>query len=317
MANTYTQTSFRLGYDGYIYWVPGDGTTASLAPQFSSANISYTDNISAMPTVDASAIAHNSVMGMRGAGLSQSGNISIDRSFQTIINTGFGPRTSGQLVPWVATVKESSAFTAFTLGRIWLSRFGISGSWSASGAGSALSYSLASIITDPDNRYSVASVTTPSIIGVTGTDFSTFNHCSFSNGAASSPTVYDGVRGFSISLDNRLQIVPANDSTYASYRLAAGCIPGLFVGSSVTITQLKGATNVIPLTTNTSGYPLNIIIKSPDASHTLTLAMSLLFINNSEVTSVDGVVMNQATYILFGGQASNSTSTWPIVATYA
>jgi hypothetical protein len=138
--------------------------------------------------------------------------------------------------------------------------------------------------------------------------------CSITNGQ-NTPVVYDSIRSFSIALDNKLVITPVNDLYYASSRIAAACVPGVQTTSRVTITQLKGAANIIPMTVQNAPYPVNVIIKSPDASHALTIELSLKYIRMNNVVSVEGFTMQQAEYALFGA-STNGTTSWPIVATY-
>ena len=313
----YPQTQFRFGYGGYTYWQPDDGVTSSLMPQYEMATWNYTDNIALLPTIDASAVAHNRALGVREATLDMRGYVSIDRGWQNIINTGFGLRTNGQLTPWMATISlgANTAWSPFTVGKIWHSNLNISATWAEDGGTAVVGYQLQSRILDPDNAYAAPAVATPSTVGVQGTDFSTFIGCSLTNGAVT-PVVYDSIKSFSISLDNKLKLTEANDTYYPADRIAAACLPGIMTTSRVTITQLKGAVQSIPMTTQNAPYPVNLIIKSPDASHSLTLQMSLEFLRMNTVVGAENTVVQQAEYALFGS-SSNGTTNWPIVATYA
>jgi hypothetical protein len=319
MTNFYPSTAFGIGIGGYA-WITYDGDVNQIGLSFTDSSWTYTDNTSIIQAIDSATFPINSALGVHEANVTFSGQVSIDRSWDVIINKGFGSRVNGQLVPWMATVKPGGAFTAYTAGRIWFSTLTLSGSWAEEGQQAVVRYDLALRSMDPDNYYGVPAVETPTTQGVTGTNFSTFVTCKFTNGyASSSPSYieYDGIRSFSLSLDNRLMVIPSNDEYYSPYRIAAGCVPGAIVGSRFEISQLKGATNLLPVAP-TDSFPLNIIIYSPDRTHNLEIDLSVKRITDGQGIRVEDFTQNNYTYGLFSTSSVNSTSTvnFPFNAIY-
>jgi hypothetical protein len=310
----YPSTAFGIGIGGYANLIL-DGGVSSIGLSFTDSGWQYTDNTSIIQSIDNTYYPINSALGVHEANVTFSGQVSVDRSWDTIINSGFGPRISGQLTPWMATIKPGGSFTAYTAGRIWFSTLTFSANWAEEGQQAVLHYDLALRSMDPDNYYGVPTVATPATQGVTGTDFSTFVTCAFTNG---SDIVYDGIRSFSLALDNRLLVIPSNDNYYSPYRIAQGCIPGAIVGSKFQISQLKGATNLLP-TSPTGSYPLSVLIKSPDGSYTLTIDLSIKRLIDGLGIRVEDFTQYNYSYGLFGTSSANSTgpANFPFNAIYA
>ena len=307
MAGSYVNTSFRMGYSGYAWLVPDDGTSSSIAPQHTSLQSAYSDGISFLPLIDNSQVVHNDVLGVRLGTLAGSGIVSVDRGLDVMINTGFGPRTSGTLKPWLVTILNDSTATPFTQRAVWLQNMRIDGQWATQGSASAIAFSYAAISTDPDNRGGAPAVSTPAITGVTGVNNSTFANSSLTN---NSTTTYDGIRGFSLDLANQLVVIPAADKTYFAYRLAAGCIPGEAYTSTLTLTQLVHADNPLPMTVGT--YPFLLNIESPDGIHNCAIVLSARYTSFSQSRTVEGLLTNTIQYRLYGG-----TGDWPVIANYS
>lgn len=274
-----------IGVDGHVYFQEDSGTSSSQSFQARSTTISYTDGISFPLSVDGTARSVNEVLGVSSGTLSQEGFISIDRAWQTLINDAFGPRTGGHVNPWNVQIADSAASTPYTMAGLWFGKFGLSGSYGRTGADAALTYSLSGIVTDKNNLHG-NSVTTPSITGVTGTNLSTMNSTSFTNGSS---ITYTGIRNFQLSLDSNLMTIPANDASYASSRLSAGCVLGPMTAETnrLSITQLidnSGSEVVLPMTIG-STIPINIVIPDAAADHTLTIGLSLTFIDKQKTNT--------------------------------
>ena len=221
----FTAGGFRKGFDGYSVYAAdlseGPGTAYSFPAE--SVKFSPTSNNAYPVLIDNSAILHNLAAGIVQAKIQQSGPVAIDRRLDTLLTTAFGPRTSGGLSPWIATFSPYSGSTAYSAAGIWWDEFTLTGQFSPRGDSSPVRYEMSGVCLDPANIAAAANLTVPEIAGTSGAGLSVFGQCSVSNGASSSPTVYDAIKSFKLTLKNNVAIQPSLKDP--ANRIAAGCTP--------------------------------------------------------------------------------------------
>lgn len=314
MPALFPPSAFQKGFSGVIVNALDDGIGATTYA-FPTDTYSFAPNTGAdtPDTIDNSSEQHNVVYGINLAQIAQAGPLQIDRGMAAFLTAFAGIRTGGKLPDYINTQIDYSGATGVPYGGIWLDKYRLSGAFGQRGAQSQIRYELASVCLDPNNALGATAAGIPAAAGTPGTGISTFGNTSFTNGAASSPVIYDGIRSFDLNGDNRMTVDPSVVDPVN--RRAAGCTPGSYMGM-LTLTQLKGAVNPIPTAQGQSSF--NIILKSADATHTLTIALSLLYKASLQSRAPLDYNQNRASYQVFGTSTVNGTGAagFPALFTY-
>jgi hypothetical protein len=270
------------------------------------------DNAAIADVIDASQIPHIKALGVVMGTLQLSGIVMADRNIDGLITSGWGSRTGGLLRPWLVNLLPYNGGTIIKATGVYFNRFGITGAFSTRTDGMMLRWSASALVIDPNNVYACPTLTAGSAEGTQGKGPSSYAQFSLSNGAASSPTIYDQTRGMSLVLDNGFVVQPWVQDTVN--RIAGGCSPGTISGAFST-TQLNGATNVIPQASG--NYPLTLNIPTGDATSTLKINTALSWDSLSRSMMPSDFYQGSLSYSLFGGSATNGTSSYPVVASYS
>jgi hypothetical protein len=270
------------------------------------------DNTAYPDVVDAAALQHVRSLGLALGTLQIDGFVMGDRGFAAFVTAAFGPRTAGQLAPWLMNLVPYASGTAIKASGIWWSSLQITGRFGTRGSDCLIRFSIRGLVLDPKATLTVPTLTPPGTVGLNGKGISSFDQMSFTDGQGS-PTTYDSIRSFGFSLDNRLQIQPSIKS--ATNRIASGCVPGPIAGS-LSLSQLSGATTPIPQAVGT--YPIQMIMPTADATATLTLDASVSYDGRGRNLMPNDFNSIGANYTLFSTSAgATASASYPVVATYA
>jgi hypothetical protein len=276
--------------------------------------IGKTSNVAIPALINGAGYAVSKSPGVRLARLQISGVVQVDRGLHTVINQAFGPRTAGQVLPYVMNVVPYSGGAVIGYTGVYLTRLRLYSAFSVGGGQQMVRFQLSGVILDPDNFYTAPTLTVPAYVGVAGLGISPFARCSFNNDAGT-PTVYDLVRSFDFAISNGddiQNIQPAMKNV--ANRIAAGWTPSQIAGA-LNLGQLRGATNSVPLTDGV--YPVDILIPSGDGSKTLTVAGSYSYSSENQSYAPTDFNTVGASYDLFGTSGTSTvTAVWPIVASY-
>jgi len=304
----------RRGFDGEVVWQtdPSSGSGVAYAFANDTAGIITDDNRDYPDAVDNSGLTHISIPGMIDAVISASGCIHPDRAFHTFLNSAFGVRTGGQLVPWVQSFIPYGGAAQVKSAGIWWNQIVIASAYAKRGAAQRLSYGLAGVCADPKNASAVTDLTIPSVAGSNGAGAASFIQCSFTDGQVS-PVTYDNIRAFKLTLNNGLLPQPASKNRTA--RIGNGFTPGTLKGT-LSVIQNKGATQAIPRTAGI--YPFQINIPTGDGTHTLTIDLSLSYDSDGQSVAANDFSPDAISYNVFGTAAgATTTAGWNMIASYA
>jgi hypothetical protein len=286
-----------------------DGTTLGTPVAFADQRIVFNknENNSLPDLIDGQSYAVNRVVGLKVGQIQVSGVVQMDRAFDTFLTSAFGPRTGGQLTPWVMSLVPYSGAAAVNAAGIWWNSIRIFSAFSVGGGAQMVAFQLNGMCLDPDNSLGSTALAVPGYVGTSGTGIAPFARAAFNNDGATS---YDLVRAFDFALSNRLQIQPAVKSV--TNRIAAGCTPSMITGA-LSLTQLTGATNPLPRTFGT--YPIDLVLKSGDGTKTLTLATSMSYDGVSQSYSPTDFAAAAVNYSLYStSTGATATAGYPFTA---
>jgi hypothetical protein len=316
-----------MGFDGHFRMAPVDDTGAlgsiyNLAPARVAFN--YSNNPDFPILVDNSEIVHSRVVGAWLGQLTLDGDVYLDRGWDTLINTCFGIRGPGNSVASVAQQIPSWNFSAvpyngagavnFSMG--WPVSLSLMGDFGdGRGRSMPIKFRLTFAVYNP-NGVAPNGTTAPGTLstmsagtGVEGSDgvgLSSFATFQLSNGASSSPIVYDDIRQFRIDFTNQGAPIPAMlDKTNL---IARGYHPGILV-CTMGITQLGGYTTAAP---STQGVPTPLTISFASGDHSsVSLAINTAMSWRSAgfgVVAEEFLQYGQA-YTTYGTSNTNTTGT--------
>jgi hypothetical protein len=312
MSGQYTVNNFAIGTGGSVLWTPDDGDNNVLALQHQGAQFVIGDNPDFPALADAAMYPQNVTLGARVGNITQGGPVAVDRRIDTMLNTAFNIATYAQ--PWLATLKQSASADAVPMGKIWIGRMNLMGQYAVSGQATAVGYSLSAMVLDPDNRKTLSALAAPEGQGTTGLGFSSNTQTTLTDGQES-PTDYTlGLRSWAVMLNNNLILQPTPDDTYGQYRMPAGCTPGPRTGLAFQVVELAGAPNPVPMTAGF--YTFNVIIPSPDGTHSITIKINCYHEANTQTVTPDNLLAYAVSYRIVGS-GNNGTGTDAIVAVYA
>lgn len=311
MTQVFATPGARKAFDGQVLLSLDGGATVWAFPMATIA-VSDSDNVSRPDVIDANGAVHVEMPGVRSGSLDFVCPLMPDRAVHTFLTAAVGPRTNGQLTPFVANLIPYGGGDVQKFTGVWFSRISITARFSLGGQQSAVSLRASAMVFDIDNYFAAPTLVAPATAGKNGAGAASFSNCSFSDGAASSPTIYDEIRSFSWTADNGMTpdpsiIVPAS-------RIAGGAVPSSLRGA-VTLEQLTGPTNPLPAVRG--NYPLSITIPTGDGTHALTLANAVSRDGSSLNLVPNDFIGRGQLYSLFGNQASNGTGSFLFVASYA
>ncbi|HXE63231.1 MAG TPA: hypothetical protein VN519_06795 [Bryobacteraceae bacterium] len=314
MSQIFVPGGARKGFDGAFVCAtdPASGSPVSYCFANDIVRLSLSDNRGYADAVDNSGLTHITIPGVRTGAIQVMGNLQPDRSIGALINTAFGARVNGGLTPWVGSLIPYSGGTARTFTGLWWNTLDLYGQYSQGGVPGKIGYTLSGAIADPLNSLAASDLSIPAAAGTIGAGVPHFIQCGFGNGASSSPTTYDSIRAFRLTLNNRLSAQPSAKSRTA--RISNGYVPGPLIGSYV-MTQLLGATQAIPLAAGV--YPIEIQIPTGDGSHTLLVDLTVSYDADSTSVSPNDYAPNVGAYTVFGTNSVNSASSWPINTSYS
>ena len=292
-------------FDGTVLLSVDGGTTTWAFPG-ASIQISDTDNIGRPDAIDASAISHIEVPGVRMGSLSFAAYLMPDRSVDTFLNAAFGQRTNQQLAPFIYTLIPNNGAAPIMGTGVWFSRVTIAGSFGTSGQQAMNLVRLSAIIIDVDNFYAAAALAPPALVGLNGLGASSFDNSSFTNGTA---LAYDKIRSYSLTFDNQLSIIPGIANTGA--RIAAGCQPGTLRGA-LTLEQLQNPAN--PLPGVRGQYPITLKLPTGDGSKKLVINTNVSRDGSTESLVPTDFNARGQLYSVFGTNAA--TGGWLFSASY-
>ena len=298
-----TPNGFRKSYDGALRLaVDGTGTIWT----FPNSRVVYDVDLGYdYPLVmDSQQVIDNRVAGLVTGQISARGILHLGRGFEGFLNAGFGPRTAGKLIAMIGTIIPYGGAAAEVLTGIWWDTLTITGEFNARGQVMMLAYEASGRIMDPLNVLGATALAAGTNEGVPGIGLSTLASSKVTNGAATSPTTYDGVRRFTLVFMNSLTMDPSNYPGHEADRICAGYTPGPFMGK-LGLTQLKGALQALPA----AGAPLPLTLKIPsgDGSKMLTLDTSNSADGRQESLSPEDYDANAYRYTLFSSNGTNGT----------
>lgn len=303
MTAIITPNGFRKSYDGALRLaLDGSGTVWAFP---NSRVVVDVDLGYDYPLVmDSQQVIANRVAGLVTGQISARGILHLGRGFEAYLNGSFGPRTAGKLTPQIATIIPYAGAPAVVLTGIWWDMLTLTGEFNARGQVMMLAYEAVGRIMDPQNVLGASALSAGTNEGVPGIGLSTFAGVKVTNGAASSPTTYDGVRRFTQVFMNNLAMDPSSYPGHEADRICAGYTPGPFMGK-LALTQLKGAQQALPA----AGAPLPLTLKIPsgDGSKMLTLDTSVSADGRQESLSPEDFDALAYRYSLFSSSSVNGT----------
>jgi hypothetical protein len=311
MSQIYVPGNGRMGFSGAaVFALDGASPGASVAFANQRVVFNKNSNNSYPDLIDAVAFQVSKVPGVRMGQIQITGVVQPDRGFHTFLNSAFGPRTAGQLSPWLMNLIPYSGGTVIKAAGIWWSTIRLYSAFALGGGQQMLFFVLSGLCFDPDNTLGAPTLSVPGYVGAQGAGIAPFSRHTFNN---DSSTVYDLIRAYDMMLTNRLQVIPAIKDPVN--RLAAGAQPGT-IGGALTLGQLKGATTPIPLTDGS--YPIDVLAPTGDGTHTLTLAGSWSYDSEAQSYQPTDFIGEGGSYTLFGTSAgATATAVNPFVASYA
>jgi hypothetical protein len=312
MTQIFVQGAAREAFDGE--GVFAQDLTAGPGPSFSpGATLIRTtrgENNSYPDILDGAGYKINKVPGVILGAIEVYGYLQPDRGWHTFLNAAFGPRTSGQLQPWLYNLIPYAGGAARKATGVWWQRAVFSGQYDVSGEQSAIKYQLVGMVLDPDNVLTAGTLAVPAYVGVAGAGISSFDTFSATNGQAT-PVTYDELRAMSLMLTNALKIQPSGKP--GQVRMGAGCSPGQ-IGGGGSLTQLAAAT--VPTPRASGNYPLQYNLPTGDNTHRLVLDGSFSYDSTGTPYAPTEFNQDAVNYSLFATSAGATSGVWPIVASY-
>jgi hypothetical protein len=312
MTSVLTSNGYRKAYDGVLrLCVDGAGTVWSFPN--TRVGLDVDNGVDYPATMDSTAFYENRVLGLVTGRLTKRGKLKIDRGFDLYLTAAFGARTAGKLADMIATIIPYSGGSAETFAGVYWDTLTLTFEFSASGSVTAVNYEASGMVVDPNNVLAASNLGAGTAEGTVGVGLSTFTQSSVTNGAGT-PTVYDGVRRVTIVFANGMTMDPASYPGHAADRICAGYTPGPFIGK-VAITQMKGATNVLPA----SGVAIPITLKVPSGDGTRTMTLDLSCAADGVGQSFSPTDYNSllTRYTLFGTNTVNGASAYPFACAVA
>lgn len=304
----------RKGFDGAGIFATDPSSGSPVVYSWAADMIRFikSDNRDYPNAVDAAGMTHLSIPGVKTGIITVAGFMQPDRGFHTMLNTAFGPRTAGQLAPWKMGMIPWGGGAQIKAAGIWWNDIRIMGSFAQQGAPSRIGFIMNGVCCDPENSVGVADLTLPATSGVPGAGITDFIQVGYTDGQVS-PTVYDGVRAFTLAMNNQLSPQPSAKSRTA--RIGSGYTPGPLRGNYA-LTQLKNSTQALPRTAGV--YPQQLILPTGDASHNLVLDLACSYNDDGMSFSPNEFVPDVLGYELFYMAAgATTTGTWPMIASYS
>lgn len=318
MASIFPLNAFSKGYTGIIRLALD---AAATGPTIAFPNFSYAldvDEGNDYPLeIDSSSQYHDRVLGFVLGRLGLRGPVKLDRGFDVFLNNGFGPRVAnGKLYPFIMTAIRASGNAPLNYNGVWLDSLTLEGRFGTGGNVLMLGYSANGMVTDPKNALASSALAAATAEGTPGVGLSSFAQASVTNGAATTPTIYDGIRAFQAQFSNGLTPDPAALTTApAGSRIIAGCTPSPFAGM-LTLTQLLTPANPLPQAIGT--YPITLKIPSGDGSKMLTLDLSCSYDGEAESLLPGDYNSRSLRFRLFGTAANGTqTANYPFAAAVA
>ncbi len=308
MAQIFVQGNARMSFDGTAVFAQ-DAAALGTPIAFADQRIAFvrSDNNSYPDLIDGAAFPVNKVPGIKLGQLQVSGVVQPDRGVDAWINAAFGPRTAGQLPPWVMSLIPYAGGAAIKATGVYWNTLRIFASFGVSGGQSMVEFVATAYVVDPDNFYAAPALVVPAYVGTAGAGIAPFARASFTNDG---PTSYDQIRAFDLALTNGMQIIPGVKN--AAQRIAQGFMPAAIKGA-MTLTQLSGAVNPIPQTSGT--YPLDIVLPSGNGAKVLTLATSQSYDSGNTSLSPTDFYGSGVNFSLFGTSlGATATAGYPLVA---
>ena len=306
MAQIFVGGGERMAFDGAcllaVDAAAGPGTSYEFGAQRVVFNKS--DNNDYPELIDAAGFPVNKAPGVRMGQLQISGVVQPDRAWHTFLNTAFGPRTAGQLPPWLLNLIPYAGGAPIGATGVWWNTIRIFSAFGIQGGQQMVFFVLSGMVFDPDNFYNSPALALPAYAGTAGAGIAAFSRASFTNDGA---TTYDDIRSFDMTLTNRMVPIPAMKNS--AMRISKGAQPRMIMGS-LGLGQLKGAASPVPLVSG--NYPLDIILPTGDATHALKLATQQSYDADNQTTSPTDFNQFGASYTLFSGNGA-----YPFVASYA
>lgn len=311
MTQLFPNPTARMAYDGLVL-LQQDGPVGQVyAFPNTSVRFNKGENNAYPASIDANAIMHMKALGVKMGALSMSFNLQIDRRIDTFLTAGFGPRTNGQLTPWVMNIIPYNGATPVKATGVWFSDFGMSGRYGTRGDDQLITCNLSAMVMDPDNFYGAGTLTAPATAATAGLGLSSFSQMGFNDGQASG-AVYDAVRSFGFSLSNGLR--PQPSMLNAANRIGAGCVPSMIRGG-LSILQIDGATTATPQAAGK--YPYQLTLPSGDGTKTLKIDASVSYDANGKSLLPEDFTNSGINYTLFSTSAgATATAVWPFTTTY-
>jgi hypothetical protein len=321
MSQIFVVGAERKSFDGAVLVMLDDGVLGTVYElPCETATLNVGDSNAYPVLIDDNAIDVNKVPGVRCGSFDAAGFVKNDHITASgghdFLTQSFGPRSSGQLSPWILALVPYSGGTPIIASGLWFAKASLLGHFSQSGHSAGWQFHVSGMVADPSNFYEAGAPTIPGYAGTIGAGISTFATSSVTNGAASSPTTYDAVQSIRFDLDNQLEIIPAMKNT--AQRICAGFLPGSITGS-LAVTQLGGAATALPQ--SSGNYPLNILIPDGSGSNVLTVATSVSWDSVTQQLAARGFWKDAIVYTLFSTNSGNATGTastpWPFVIGYS
>ncbi len=308
MASIFPLNAFSKGHTGIIRLAQD---AAATGPTIAFPNFSYAldvDEGNDYPLeIDSSSQYHDRVLGFVLGRLGLRGPVKLDRGFDVFLNNAFGPHVAnGKLYPFIMTAIRASQNAPLNYNGVWMDSLTLEGRFGTGGNVLMLGSSANGMVADPKNAFASSALPPATAEGTPGVGLSSFAQASVTNGAATTPVVYDGVRAFQVVFRNNLSPDPAaHASAPAGSRIIAGCTPSPFTGN-VTLTQLLTPSNPLPM--GGASLPLTLKIPSGDGSKTLTLDLSCSYDGEAESLVPNDYNSRSYRYTLLG-TAANGTQT--------
>jgi len=312
MTQLFVPGAPRKGFDGAAIFATDPASGSPVQYMFADDMVRYirSDNKDYPEAVDNAGLTHISIAGVKTGLVTVQAFLHPDRNIHTFLNTAFGPRTNGQLVPWTMVLVPNGGGAQIKAAGIWWATAQIGGRYAQRGGDGRIGMVLTGVVADPDNSLGMTDISLPSA-GSNGAGVSQFIQAGFTDGQGS-PVTYDLVRSFALSLNNQLSPQPSAKNRTA--RIGSGYTPGPLRGG-LALSQMRNAVQSIPRTAGT--YPLQILLPTGDGTHTTALDLSLSYDDDGLTVSPSEFGTNVISYNLFGTSAgATATAGWNMAVSY-